>query len=362
MVKINKNTNFEISEDFLEVCQLIYPDQIYLQDNPLELSMLFSEINPFFDNGEASIHLLKNKTRAIVFTGPDISHKSNPAAYFGFFESIDSKQDAIKLFEEIEKQLTEQNINTLIGPINFNTYHRYRLNLDEENPTPFLNEPQNPKYYPTLLAASGFSKLNKYVSYIINSQEKLKNWYDTYSSKKDILTFEGYTFEQITPSLWMEKLAEVHKKSEIVFGDNFSYSPISFETFQLKYGEFFSHLICPHTSLFAYYNGEIVGTIINFPNYYDLIRKGFGITDLNFKNYIDNAEEATLLLKTVGMVKEHANMGFLLLRMMLEITPNAFEHYEKYVCCLMAEDNYPAMLAKEFSDHTKEYALYIKEF
>jgi hypothetical protein len=85
------------------------------------------------------------------------------------------------------------------------------------------------------------------------------------------------------------------------------------------------------------------------------------ITNFNYKSYSENVKNKTLLLKTVGMVKEHSHMGYLLIAMLLKIIPNALEYYDDYVFCLMQKGNYPSMLGKEFSDFTKTYALYIKE-
>lgn len=361
MIEINKSTSFELSEDFFKIGALIYSEQKHKQDNQLETSMLFSELNPFFKDGKAAYKVIPGKSRAIVFVAPSIKHCGEQAAYFGYFESVKDQVSANECLNDCEKWAKEHGAKYLIGPINFNTYHKYRVNLDKKNPIPFMNEPFNPEYYEELLKENGFEVLNKYLSYITYSDNKIRKWYKTYSQKIDIMGFDDYSFQKVTPTLWMQHLKEIHQKSEIVFGDNFSYTPIDFETFQIKYGEFFSRLICPDTSLMAFYKGEIVGITLNFPNYDEIMAKGFGLNELSPDTYFENSTNPTLLLKTVGMVKEHANMGFLMIRMMLEIAPKAFEKYKTYICCLMQEGNYPSILAKEFSDHTKEYALFYKK-
>ncbi len=195
-----------------------------------------------------------------------------------------------------------------------------------------------------------------------NNKSKIEKWFNIYNQKKDLLTFEEYTFKFITPKLWIERIEEIHEKSEIVFGDNFAYSPVDLNTFKAKYGTLFPHIICPKTSLFAFdKNDKIIGTIINFPNYLPLIQDSTAFTNLNYEFYAQNIPTKTLLLKTVGMVKENSHMGYLLIAMLLRIIPNALEYYDDYVFCLMLKGNYPSLLGKEFSDFTKTYALYVKE-
>jgi hypothetical protein len=361
MIDININDT-KIPKSFVHLSKQIYPEQILSQDNQEEIDFLFSEHNQFFKTGKAAYSIIDEKVRVALFFDKNNVYQNKKVAYFGYWETINEVALNKELFADCEKWAKEQGAELLIGPINFNTYNKYRLNTTIKNDSSFLNEPQNPTYYPHLLKESGFMVLNEYVSYIVETKTKIEKWFEIYEKKKDLLTFDDYHFELITPELWLENIEEIHKKSEIVFGDNFAYSPVDFNTFKAKYGTFFPYMICSKTSLFAFdSNKKIIGTIINFPNYLSLIQQKMPITNFNYKSYSENVKNKTLLLKTVGMVKEHSHMGYLLIAMLLKIIPNALEYYDDYVFCLMQKGNYPSMLGKEFSDFTKTYALYVKE-
>lgn len=340
-------SKIQIPESFVNLSKKIYPEQIFLHDKKDEIDFLFSSHNPFFNSGSASYKIIENKFRVAVFFEPGNKYKEKQVAYFGYWETINDLQLNQESFLECETWAKERGAELLIGPINFNTYNRYRLNTSINCNSSFLNEPFNPSYYPQILESCGFTVLTEYVSYVVKDKNKIRQWYEIYDKKKDLLTFDDYTFKNITPQLWMERIEEIHKMSEIVFGDNFAYSPIDLATFKVKYGTVFSHFICSNTSLFAFdKDDKIIGTIINFPNY---------------QTATPTLKPKTLLLKTVGMVKEHSHMGYLLIAMLLKIIPNALEQYDDFIFCLMRKGNYPSLLGAEFSDFTKTYSLYVKE-
>ena len=360
MIKFEPKTTI-IPDRFFEIPQKVYPNQPWFWDNETQSAMIFSEFNPYFLFGKAAFLVVEDKARIVCFFDERVKHDGKSVAYFGYWETINDLELNKELFEQCEQWAKKKQAELLIGPINFNTYHRYRLSLSSNDNKPFLNEPYNPEYYPQLLNECGFEVLNSYISYIVEDKNKIESWYKKYNAKKDLMSFDDYRFEFITPKLWMEKLEEIHQKSEMIFGENFAYTPIDFATFQIKYGEFFSHITCPKTSLFVFdKNNEIVGTFINMPNYLDLVRLGVSLSEFNFEKYTQMVKKPTLLIKTVGMIKEHAHMGFMLIRMALEIIPNGLDFYDNYIFCLMQDDNYPSKLAKEFSNETKSYALYAK--
>jgi len=362
---MNHDTNLhfqDIAEDFFEVKNIINEKWLYEVEHPEELYFLFSPLNPLKEKIKSHIIVEKAKARIVCFFNPENKINDEQIAYFGYWETIDSLEINSKMFKECENWARDCGATKLIGPINFSTYNRYRLNLSSPSDHPFFNEPQNPEYYPILLENLGFKPLNEYVSYIVKDKEKIKNWISVYEQKKAILDF-GYTFEKITPKVWMDNLEEIHKKSEIVFGGNFAFTPISIDLFKIKYGEFFSKLICPKTSIFVRKkdNSEIIGVLINFPNYNDLPIDQRNLSNLSYENYTRKIKKPTLLMKTIGIVDGHSHMGFLVIRMLLEIAEDALAGYDEFIFCLMQKDNYPSKLGHEFKSSEKKYALYSKD-
>jgi len=363
MLEIKTNHFIDLPENFFKVKNNLIQNYRLDSDHLAEIKFLFSPLNPFFKEGKAYVEVVEDRARAALLIHPDYSMGDNPIAYLAYFECENEKNLCKQLLRRCEDIAKENGIHRIIGPINFNTYHQYRINLNLEQKDPFFNEPKNPPYYGHLLEQNGYQILNKYVSYIVENKTTIEKWLAIYGPKKSLLVFDNqYEYISLTPSLWMKNLAEIHQKSEMIFNDNFAYTATDFNLFSLKYGEQFSQMFCPLTSILVKHKTDgLVGILLNFPNYEDLKENLQLDQQISFDNYMQNVKSPTLLLKTLGLLPNHRQLGYQILRMLIEVTPNALENYDRYIFCMMQKENYPAKLGSEFKDEEKHYALYYKD-
>ena len=87
-----------------------------------------------------------------------------PAAFFGFWETVEDLPTNQKLFLELEDWAKSLGAKILVGPINFSTFYGNRIRIDQKNSHSFLGEPYNPSYYPKILEGAGFEKYHQYIT------------------------------------------------------------------------------------------------------------------------------------------------------------------------------------------------------
>jgi len=184
MLEFHKNLFNSIPPSFFKIKEDLCQSYKLDPDNQNELNFLFSPLNPFFEQGTAYLEVIENKARAVVLKHPDVTHEDQSVAYLAYFECIDDLEVCTELLSKCEAWAKKNNINKIIGPINFNTYNQYRINLEEDEKHLFFNEPKNPPYYKNLLSQNNYKILNEYVSYIVKDKSKLEKWYELYHSKK----------------------------------------------------------------------------------------------------------------------------------------------------------------------------------
>jgi len=64
-----------------------------------------------------------------------------------FFESVNSKEIAIALFERVEDYLRKKGIKEIIGPMNPSTNYECGLLVEGFSTPPYIMMPHNPPFY-----------------------------------------------------------------------------------------------------------------------------------------------------------------------------------------------------------------------
>lgn len=183
--------------------------------------------------------------------------RSSSIGILGLFEALDGHPEAVeKLFQEALRWLDRQ---TVVGPMDGDTWHRYRLNVGPFDELPFLFEPYNPPYYEALWTANGFSVLERYYSKRVDPAAVV-----AFLEEKRNVT--GYRLRSLDRSRLQDELRTVYELSRRIFDRNFLYSEISEEDF-LRLYDGAERLIDPELVLFAHApDGEAVGFLFAYPD------------------------------------------------------------------------------------------------
>ncbi len=189
--------------------------------------------------------------------------EGNPLGLIGFFDAQNDPDAVSELFDAAAATLRQYGSRKMIGPIDGDTWHRYRVNAGPFETPPFLLEPWNPPYYAELWERSGFTILETYSSRRIDDVEPVA---ERLSEKFASARNGGYVFEPFDRSDFQRTLERIYRLSLEIFRDNYLYSDISFDDFcSLYYGA--DRLIEDDSIWFARApDGSDAGFAFTYPN------------------------------------------------------------------------------------------------
>lgn len=190
------------------------------------------------------------------------------------------------------EQLAAHGCTLAVGPMDGNTWERYRL-LTERGPRPlFFLEPDNPDEWPGQFTDHGFSVLAHYFSAVYPDLTRQdRDW----SNVAAELAAEGITLRTLDLTRYEEELHALFQLSRVSFRENFLYTPIEENTFLGLYRDL-RDLIRPELVILAEQRGRLVGYAFGIP---DLLQRQAG------GGRID-----TVIVKTVAIHPELAGRGF----------------------------------------------------
>lgn len=280
-------------------------------------------------------------------------------AYFGFWETADDLTLNREAFALLEADAQARGRATLLGPLNFNTFHPYRLRL---GPVPswgrFDREPVNPVYYPDLLDALGFRPQTFFESRRVQ-QEHIPAVYANKNRFLEELQKIPFTSLPLTPAVWVQREEELYALVDEIFGANPGYKPIPREQFQLLYNPAFARKLCPISSVLFQdtASGRLAAMSFCHPHY-KWRAKPASQPPAFTRDYAHLAKKV-LLVKTVGVHPDFRRQGlmtFLGAYAMLRFR----ELYDEVIFCLMRSDNFSLHFSDGLSYESAKYALFEK--
>jgi GNAT superfamily N-acetyltransferase len=251
----------------------------------------------------------------------------------GYFESANDPAAARALLHEAARWLREQGARDVIGPMDGDTWHRYRVNAGPFETPPFLLEPVNPPYYAQLWEGAGFEVLETYSSKRIDDITPLL---DKLAPMDARAVARGYRFRPIDPARLRDELTIVWRLSLEIFAGNAFYSDIALDDFLALY-DGIERLLVPELVLFADdADGEPAGFVFAYP---DLAP---GVIDY----------------KTIGVTPKHRRgyVGWALLHRVYQTALRMGRKTANH--CLMREGNASQSMDAGHAEEFRRYLLY----
>jgi hypothetical protein len=149
---------------FLEVSYEIYRDDRYwVAPLLMDLKKVFTDANPFFEHAAMQLWVATKGGRDVGRIAGIIDEHHHlrakvPAAFFGFYESIDDREVSHGLFEAVSAWAAKKNLQRVLGPMNPTTNDECGLLVDGFDSSPVFMMPYNPRYYVPLVEAEGYHK------------------------------------------------------------------------------------------------------------------------------------------------------------------------------------------------------------
>ncbi len=280
-------------------------------------------------------------------------------AHFGFWETTDDVDLNRQAFALLEADAAASGCTSITGPLDFNTFQRYRLRLqDVPSWGTFDREPVNPAYYANLLEQLAYEPTSTFESRRIR-KEHIPAVYLDKQLYLDELQKIPYDFIPITPAVWQKYEPEIYALVHEVFGTNPSYKPVSREQFRMLYNGTFAQKLCPYSSVLfrEQASGRFAAMSFCHPNYYSLQLPA--TASPIFAQDYPKLEKRVLLAKSVGVHPDFRGQG--LMNYLGAYGMLCFqEYYEEVIFCLMRSDNFSTHFTNMLPYESARYALFGK--
>ena len=159
---------------FLEVSYRVYRSNPYwVAPLLMDLKKVFTQANPLFEHALMEIWVARQGGEdvgriAALVDRHYLKVSKEPAAFFGFFESVDDAEVSRLLFKAAFDWAREQGQKRLIGPMNPTTNDECGLLIRGFDSMPVFMMPYNPEYYVKLVEAEGFRKAKDLLAFHID--------------------------------------------------------------------------------------------------------------------------------------------------------------------------------------------------
>lgn len=349
---------------FVELARTVYTDDPHwLPEDPAAVAQAFSEANPWLKDNVAWLGCVEGRARLAAFFNPTLEVDNHRPAFFGYFEALDDIDACRALFDEARAWAKAQGATALYGPINFTTYGPYRIKLDHFDKRAFPGEPYNPAYYPALLEQLGFDLRYRYATRINEDTASMVPMIEQFYAPMRENLNALFDIRTVDGDFWMAHLEQLYPTIDSIFGNNFAYSPIDFDTFVASCGQPFARKLCPHSSVAAFdKRGQLAGFFLCFPDYSPLMNQGaaspVSASAVNFAEHFSLLTKPRMALAKTGGVHPDYREAGLFNALSCELSLRLLPHYEEAAGAMVREDNPSLRFAARFGPQGRHYGLY----
>ncbi|MDQ8200861.1 hypothetical protein QEH56_22025 [Pelagicoccus enzymogenes] len=241
-----------------------------------------------------------------------------PAA-IGHFEAADSEAGT-KILKAACQWLAQRGCQLAVGPMDANTWNKYRLVTYSNGRSPFLLEPSHPTFYVEAWNRAGFEPLVEYHSTEMPPKTEADPRLEKTKSRLQTL---GVSIRNLRLDEYERDLGGIYVVSRRAFEPNNFYTPIEEKDF-LKIYRPYQDKIDPELVFIAERAGETVGFV-------------FGIPDLSQR--VRNETIDTVIYKTIATLprREFAGLGMWLSH--LAHCQAARKGYRKFINALITSQS-----------------------
>lgn len=235
-------------------------------------------------------------------------------------------------------RLRAEGCTLAVGPMDGNTWRRYRFVTDVGTEPPFFLEPANPVVWPEWWRGAGFAPLAEFYS---SATPDLTTRDTRVAGVAARMTAAGVTVRSLDPTRFEDELGKIYDVSVVSFQGNFLYTPLAREEFLQQYRAVQAR-VRPELVLLAEQAGRPVGYVFAVPDWAQA-QRGEPVT--------------TLILKTLAVLpgRSYAGLGALLVDRV-----HAAGHalgFRRAIHALMHESNQSRNLSAHYAVTIRRYTL-----
>lgn len=318
-------------------------DNLHALDRDRQL-LRWAPQNPFDQRPDLHLAVTSDRNRATgccsLWWRENPEYKRTSTGTIGHFFARD-RDSARLLLTAATTHLKEAGVEIAIGPMDGNTWRRYRFVTKSGNDPFFFLEPENPPEWPDYFKEAGFSPLAHYTSNLLECASAP----DARLARTQLrMEGVGVRIRNIDMKNFTDELRSIYAVSNVSFQDNFLYTPLPENLFLAQY-QHIAPLVHPDLVLIAEHGERPVAFAFAIP---DFLEKQSG------------RKEQTAILKTLAVLpgRDYAGLGTLLAGLIHEKA--ATLGFPRLIHALMHETNSSRNLAKDGARVIREYTLYSK--
>jgi GNAT superfamily N-acetyltransferase len=256
-----------------------------------------------------------------------------------FAAAGDGEEAALAVLDAACRRLREAGCSEVFGPMDGNTWRRYRWVTDRGDGTPFLMEPWNPPEWPAWWERAGFSAWEYYQSARVDDLGRRD---PRFARVEKRLRGEGVVLRPLEPENWERDLRAIYDLSVESFARNVLYAPLPVEDFLGQYAAY-REKVRPEFVLLAMHEGRCAGFAFCIPDHAQALR---------------GEKMDTLLVKTVAVRAGRACAGLGGLLAELAQTRAREAGFAKAIHALALESNPVTNITARCATAIRRYALY----
>jgi GNAT superfamily N-acetyltransferase len=254
-------------------------EQRFLALAPLHVDFLRLDL-PF----EREFWLLEKEGRDIARIGANVSQAHTGVGYIGFFHCAQGNADAgRKILHETMEWLEKRNRRTLYGPVNFSTWHSYRLRVDADPDPSFRWEPTRDPGLKSLLEEAGFTPAQTYCSKGFKGMDGIANVCAPFVQK---VLERGFQFREFDLKNHLAReIQAIQRINTQSFNESFLAEPIS----KLEYERLYAPPLLAQDVRFSHFILDAAGEEVAY--------------------FFVFVERGVTIVKTVAVVAKHQKDG-----------------------------------------------------
>jgi hypothetical protein len=285
-------------------------------------------------------HRQQIRARCSIWWRDSAQVNGTPTGTIGHYAATDETFGALAL-EHACRELKNRGCELAIGPMDGNTWRRYRFVTERGSCKPFFLEPDNPDDYPVHFGRHGFGTIASYVSEVNPAMATRQPELGELHQKMADRNISIASLDTASPDADLDGIHEVVCQS---FREAFMYTPLDRESYRKMYAPLLRE-VDPRLMLVAKQAEEVVGFIFSPP-------------DLLQRTYQDQVD--AIVIKTIAILprKDLSGLGRVLI---VDLLKNALEMgFTTAISALMHTDNRSQRISSDCAGPMRRYSLFAR--
>lgn len=288
---------------------------------------------------------------ASIINPEHIKIHGEKAGFFGFYESIDDKEVAQALLGKVSRELADEGLSIVRGPMNFSTNEECGFLAEGFDCPSMLMTPYTPPYYLDLMSACGMEKSKDLIAFIYSVKKELPEKVGRVAALAERKGIRARILDRRRFEAEMKAFQKVYNSA---WKDNWGFLPLTDDELAFS-AAMLKPLVVPDLISIAEKDGEPVGFLGMIPDYNLVLRQmGGRLTPLTLlKALIYRRRITDLRLLLLGIREDFRNRGVDALMFREAFKGVLRGNYKRVEFSWILEENIPTIRMVEMTGGTR---------